>query len=94
MNRLFTLFREAARREPSRRVLCGRPGGAWIRFADLHRRAERLGARLGRAGLRRGEVVLIRIGKMRKTPNDRREDFDDVFDFETALKHDYKISPP
>lgn len=36
-----------------------------------------------------GEIVfnLIDIGQMRKTEGDRREDFEDVFDFETALSH-------
>lgn len=40
-----------------------------------------------------GEIVynLIGIGQMRKTPRDRREDFDDVFDFETAFKEEYRI---
>jgi uncharacterized repeat protein (TIGR04138 family) len=40
-----------------------------------------------------GEIVfnLIRIGEMRKTKDDRREDFDDVYDFETALRHDFRI---
>jgi uncharacterized repeat protein (TIGR04138 family) len=43
-----------------------------------------------------GEIVfsLIRIGRMRKTPADRREDFDDVFDFDTALRQDFRISNP
>lgn len=43
-----------------------------------------------------GEVVfnLIRIGQMRKTESDRREDFDDVFDFEADLGRRYQISPP
>ena len=41
-----------------------------------------------------GEIVfnLIRIGQMRKTPDDRREDFDDVFDFETDLTRNFKIT--
>lgn len=40
-----------------------------------------------------GEIVynLIEIGQMRKTPTDRREDFDDVYDFETAFKEEYRI---
>ena len=40
-----------------------------------------------------GEIVfnLIRIGRMRKTPSDRREDFDDVYDFDTAFREDFKI---
>jgi len=41
-----------------------------------------------------GAIVfnLIRIGKMSKSENDRREDFDNVFDFEQALVRDYIIS--
>jgi uncharacterized repeat protein (TIGR04138 family) len=48
-------------------------------------------------GIRRtgdfGEIVfnLIRIGRMRKTPYDRREDFDDVYDFDTAFREEFKI---
>ncbi len=40
-----------------------------------------------------GEIVfnLIRIGRMRKTASDRRGDFEDVYDFEIALRQDYKI---
>ena len=43
-----------------------------------------------------GEIVfnLIGIGQMRKTKEDRREDFDDVFDFETGLERSYKIVQP
>jgi uncharacterized repeat protein (TIGR04138 family) len=43
-----------------------------------------------------GEIVfnLIRIGRMRKTPADHREDFDDVYDFETALRQEFRISGP
>ena len=35
-----------------------------------------------------GEIVynMIRIGRMRKTAEDRREDFNDVYDFETAFQ--------
>ena len=40
-----------------------------------------------------GEIVfnLIRIGRMRKTPHDRREDFDDVFDFDQAFCRQFRI---
>ncbi|HEX7378622.1 MAG TPA: Minf_1886 family protein [Pirellulales bacterium] len=40
-----------------------------------------------------GEIVynLIRIGEMHKTKDDRREDFDDVYDFDTALRQDFRI---
>lgn len=41
-----------------------------------------------------GNIVynLMEIGHMRKTPQDRREDFDNVFDFATALdRGQYKI---
>jgi uncharacterized repeat protein (TIGR04138 family) len=42
-----------------------------------------------------GEIVfnLIRIGQMRKTRHDRREDFDGVYDFDTALVEQFKIVP-
>ncbi|MDR0609040.1 MAG: hypothetical protein LBG58_02930 [Planctomycetaceae bacterium] len=40
-----------------------------------------------------GEIVynLINIGQMRKTPQDSREDFNNVFDFETAFGKTYRI---
>ena len=40
-----------------------------------------------------GEIVynLIGIGEMSKTTEDRREDFDGVFDFETAFNEKYRI---
>jgi uncharacterized repeat protein (TIGR04138 family) len=43
-----------------------------------------------------GEVVynLIKIGEMSKSPGDSREHFDDVYDFEQTLLHDFAISPP
>jgi uncharacterized repeat protein (TIGR04138 family) len=41
-----------------------------------------------------GEIVfnLIEIGQMRKTDDDRREDFDDVFDFVEAFQNSFQIS--
>jgi uncharacterized repeat protein (TIGR04138 family) len=43
-----------------------------------------------------GEIVfnLIRIGRMCKTPDDRREDFDNVFDFDADLHGQFKITMP
>jgi uncharacterized repeat protein (TIGR04138 family) len=43
-----------------------------------------------------GEIVfnLIRIGRMRKTPNDRREDFDNVFDFDCVFREEFRIVMP
>ena len=43
-----------------------------------------------------GEIVfnLIGIEQMRKTEEDRREDFDDVFDFDDGLTGSFKISLP
>lgn len=43
-----------------------------------------------------GEIVynLIGVKCMGKSPEDRREDFDDVYDFEEGLVQAYKISPP
>lgn len=41
-----------------------------------------------------GEIVynLIKIGEMTKSPEDRREDFDGVFDFEQALVREFVIT--
>jgi uncharacterized repeat protein (TIGR04138 family) len=43
-----------------------------------------------------GEIVfnLIRIGRMRKTPHDRREDFDNVYDFDCAFREEFRIVLP
>ena len=43
-----------------------------------------------------GEIVynLIEAGLMRKSANDRREHFDDVFDFEDAFERSYEIAVP
>jgi uncharacterized repeat protein (TIGR04138 family) len=43
-----------------------------------------------------GEIVfnLIRIGRMRKTPADARVDFDNIYDFDTAFRQDFEITPP
>jgi len=43
-----------------------------------------------------GEIVfnLIRIGQMRKTKDDCREDFSNVFDFKTGFRESYKIDLP
>ena len=40
-----------------------------------------------------GELVynLIRIEQMRKSDSDRREDFDDVFDFATAFEPEFEL---
>ncbi len=42
-----------------------------------------------------GNIVfnLIDAGQMRKTKKDRREDFDNVFDFEEALVREFHIAP-
>lgn len=43
-----------------------------------------------------GEIVfnLIEIGQMRKTDHDRREDFEDVFDFDAGLTRGFQITLP
>jgi uncharacterized repeat protein (TIGR04138 family) len=40
-----------------------------------------------------GEIVfnLIEIGQMKKTNDDRREDFDEVFDFDEGFQHSFQI---
>ena len=51
-------------------------------------------------GIRRtgdfGEIVfnLISINEMSKTPEDRREDFDDVYDLEEGLREGFRIEVP
>ena len=37
---------------------------------------------------------LIEIGQMRKTKQDTREDFENVFDFDAAFVRDFKITAP
>jgi uncharacterized repeat protein (TIGR04138 family) len=43
-----------------------------------------------------GEIVYnwIRIGEMKKSDNDRREDFDDVYDFDEAFLQHFEITIP
>ena len=43
-----------------------------------------------------GDIVynLIEIEMMKKSDSDRREDFDDVYDFETVFDRDFKITMP
>jgi uncharacterized repeat protein (TIGR04138 family) len=43
-----------------------------------------------------GEIVfnLIRIRQMKKTKDDRREDFDDVYDFDKGLRESFQITLP
>ena len=43
-----------------------------------------------------GEIVynMIRAEQMRKSPSDRREHFDNVYDFEEAFGKKFRIQPP
>ncbi len=43
-----------------------------------------------------GDVVynLITIGLMKKSKSDRREDFDNCFDFDEAFQQQFQITPP
>lgn len=43
-----------------------------------------------------GEIVynLIAIKEMKKSPTDRREDFDDVYDFDEAFQRQFEITLP
>ena len=43
-----------------------------------------------------GDIVynLISISLMKKSASDRREDFDDVYEFEDAFVRDFQIKPP
>ena len=42
-----------------------------------------------------GEIVynLIRLKMMKKSKSDKREDFDDVYEFEVAFREQFKIDP-
>ncbi|MEM9825599.1 MAG: Minf_1886 family protein [Planctomycetota bacterium] len=42
-----------------------------------------------------GDLVynLIKIGQMRKSENDRREDFNDVFEFDSAFEPQFELVP-
>lgn len=43
-----------------------------------------------------GEIVynMISVEQMRKSPSDRREHFDDVYDFKEAFDDSFRIQPP
>jgi uncharacterized repeat protein (TIGR04138 family) len=43
-----------------------------------------------------GQIVfnMIRGNLMRKTPSDTQVDFDNIYDFDVALKQQFKIAPP
>lgn len=43
-----------------------------------------------------GEIVynLIKIGAMKKSPQDRREDFNDVYSFEDVFQRQFRITDP
>ena len=43
-----------------------------------------------------GEIVynLIRVGMMKKSNTDRREDFDNVYDFEESFTRQFQITLP
>ena len=43
-----------------------------------------------------GEIVfnLIEIGKMKRTPHDLREDFDNVFEFSEGLSDGFELGVP
>jgi len=43
-----------------------------------------------------GEIVynLIRVDLMKTSPGDRREDFDNVFDFDTGLRYEFRLPCP
>ena len=90
----------AAEDEPTERHVSGQELCKAIRRYALEQYGYMAKTVLNNWGIHRtgdfGEIVfnLIRIGQMRKTPHDRREDFDDVYDFDTTFREDFKITPP
>jgi uncharacterized repeat protein (TIGR04138 family) len=87
-------------REPGERHVTGQELCEAIRRYALEQYGYMAKTVLNSWGLRKtgdfGEIVfnLIRVGQMRKTPADTRVDFDDLYDFDVALKQDFKIAPP
>ena len=93
---------KARRAEPSEPARCRKTGElGHVSGAELCESVRRLGLRqfgslaapvFGHWGVRStsdiGDIVynLIEAGDLEKTPADSRADFDDVYDFETALK--------
>jgi len=86
---------ETAERHVSGQELCEA-----IRLYALHQYGYMAKIVLNNWGLRTtsdfGEVVfnLIRIGKMKKTPSDTLVDFNDIYNFDTAFREDFRITPP
>ncbi|MGC4001730.1 MAG: hypothetical protein QM811_00640 [Pirellulales bacterium] len=84
--------------QPPERHLTGRELCEAIRVYALEQFGYMARCVLGTWGVRTtgdfGEIVfnLIRIRQMRKTKQDRREDFDDIYDFEEAFVRDFKIT--
>ena len=91
--------KEPGTREPQRHVT-GQDLCEAIRQYALHQYGYMAKLVLNNWGLHTtgdfGEIVfnLIAVGQMRKTHSDRREDFDDVYDFDEAFKQRFKIKLP
>ena len=87
-------------REPAERHVTGQELCEAIRRYALEQYGYMAKTVLNSWGLKKtgdfGEIVfnLIRVGQMRKTPSDTRVDFDNLYDFDVALKQDFKITPP
>ncbi len=69
-----------------------------LRFRDSGHHVDIEARRHLRAGMvrRLGELVynLIRIEQMRKSETDRREDFDDVYNFDNAFEPEFQLAAP
>lgn len=87
-------------REEAERHLSGQQLCEAIRLYALDQYGYMAKCVLNSWGVRRtgdfGEIVFNLIGaeQMRKTPQDKREDFDDNFDFDEAFVESYRISLP
>ncbi|HZZ73943.1 MAG TPA: Minf_1886 family protein [Pirellulales bacterium] len=91
---------EAAADEPDERHLTGQQLCEAIRLYALEQYGLMAKRVLNSLGVTKtgdfGDIVynLIRIGQMRKTSQDRREDFDDVYDFDRGFDQAFQISMP
>lgn len=87
-------------RQPSERHLTGQQLCEAIRKYAIEQYGYMAKVVLNRWGVTKtgdfGNIVynLIEVGMMKKSAEDRREDFNDVYDFDEAFNQKFQITPP